>query len=283
MSASSANTPAGAATGKPREAAVRAQRSRGLEVLTRAGLICYGVVHLLVAWLAVQIAAGHASEEGDQSGAFQLLAKQPGGRVALFAVVLGMAAMTVWQALVALVGYRDEQGTRRVLERLGSAARSVVYGALAVSAATVALRGGSSSAGKQENATAGVLGMTGGRFLVALAGLVIVAVGVGLAVYGIRRDFEKRLLTERMSAGVRRACRVLGAVGYLAKGVAYTIVGVLLVLAAVRFDPNKARGLDAALRLLASQSYGPWLLGLVALGIAAFGVYCFSQARYRRV
>ena len=281
---------AGGAEGSAREAADagrqvadRARHSRTLTVTTRAGLACYGVVHLLLAWLAVQIAVGRAPAEGDQSGAFQVVARQPGGRALLLVMVLGLAAMAVWQALLAVVGYAEEDGWRKVAERLGSAARAVIYGCFAVSAAKVALAGGSSSAGKQENATAGVLGLPGGRVLVFVAALVILAVGVGLAVYGITSAFLKRLETGRMSAGTRRAARVLGLVGYLSKGVAYGIVGVLVGLAALRFDPDRARGLDAALRTVAAQPYGVVLLSLIALGFAAFGLYCFLQARYRKV
>jgi hypothetical protein len=86
-----------------------------------------------------------------------------------------------------------------------------------------------------------------------------------------------------MSISVRKATRRLGILGYTAKGSAYAIAGVLVVVAAVTSDAAKAGGLDSALKTLAGRSYGPWLLGLIALGFAAFGVYCFSQARYRKV
>ncbi len=279
----SASAGAGKAKAAGRGAAQRARNSRTLTVTTRAGLACYGVVHLLIAWLAVQIAVGRGGEEGDQSGAFHLLARQPGGRALLLVVVVGLAAMTVWQLLLAVVGYAEEDGWRKWAQRAGSVARAVVYGFLAVSAAKVAVAGGSSSAGKQENATAGVLGMTGGRFLVILAALVVCGLGVGLTVYGLTRAFEKKLDTGRMSAGTRRAARILGSVGYATKGVAYAIVGLLLFLAAVQYDPEKARGLDAALRTTAAKPYGGVLLALIALGFAAFGAYCFVQARHRKV
>jgi hypothetical protein len=271
------------AAGEARDAARSTEQSRTFQLATRAGLICYGLVHALVAWLALAIVFGHGAQESDQSGAFQLLARQPGGRALLWVVVVGLAAMTLWQVLTALVGYREEQGARKVAERLGSAARAVAYGFLAVSAGHTAVGGASSSADKQSSATAGVLGMTGGRALVTLAGLVVFGVGVGLAAYGATRKFRERLTMERMSRTTRRAAVALGAVGYLAKGVAYAIVGVLLVVAAVRFDPQRARGLDAALRTVAGTPYGGVLLGLIALGFAAFAAYCVVQARYRKV
>lgn len=86
-----------------------------------------------------------------------------------------------------------------------------------------------------------------------------------------------------MSPKTRQLARRLGMAGYVAKGVAYGIAGLLVIVAAVNYDPEKARGLDAALHTLREQSYGMFLLTLVALGIAAFGVYCFLQSRYRKV
>ncbi|GAA1814448.1 DUF1206 domain-containing protein [Luedemannella flava] len=261
----------------------QAANSRTLELLTRIGFTGYGVVHLVVAWLAVQIALGDPAEEGDQTGAFAALAEHTVGRVLLVVVAVGLAAMAVWQGLLAAVGHREETGAARVWERIGSGARAVVYAVLGVSAGRAAFGDGASSADKQEGAAAGVMGHPWGPWLVGLVGLGVVALGIGLGVYGVMKKFERRLKRGEMSATTRKAAIATGMTGYAAKGVAYGIVGVLLVAAAWTHDPDKSRGLDAALRTLAAQPYGGLLLGLVAAGIAAFGAYCFLQARYRDV
>ncbi|GAA1765362.1 DUF1206 domain-containing protein [Luedemannella helvata] len=261
----------------------QAANSRSLELLTRIGFIGYGVVHLVVAWLAVQIATGDPAREGDQTGAFAELAEHTAGRVLLVVTMVGLAAMAVWQGLLAVIGHREETGAARVWQRVGSAARAVVYAVLAVSAGRAAFGNPSSSAGKQEGAAAGVMGHAWGPWLVGLVGLGVAGLGIGLAVYGIARKFERRLKQGEMSATARKAATATGMTGYVAKGVAYGIVGVLLLQAAWTHDPDKSRGLDAALRTLAAQPYGGLLLGLVAAGIAAFGAYCFFQSRYRKV
>jgi hypothetical protein len=119
--------------------------------------------------------------------------------------------------------------------------------------------------------------------LITLAGLVVVAIGVGMMWYGAAKKFEKRLMIARMSGRTRTAAVRLGQTGYGAKGIAFSIVGVLIVEAASTHDPARSRGLDAALRVLLDQPYGPVLLILIAVGFAAFGLYCFLQARYRKV
>jgi Domain of Unknown Function (DUF1206) len=264
-------------------AAQQAAHSRPLEVLARFGFIGYGVTHALICWVALQIAWGRAGKEGDQSGAFQTLAGQPFGKILLFAVGVGLAAMAVWQALSAAVGHTDEQGRRRVVERVFSGARAVVYAALSWTAFRIVAGAGTSSAQKQQTTTAKLMSSTGGRWLVGIAGLVVIGIAVGMAVYGLLTKFERKLERLRMSPTTQRTVRTLGRVGYPAKGVAFAIVGVLLVVAAVTADPSRSRGLDSALRTLAAQPFGPWLLSVVALGFLAFGVFCFFQARYRKV
>jgi hypothetical protein len=266
-----------------RRTARRAARSNALETLTRIGFVGYGLLHLAVAWLAVQIALGHPTAEGDQAGAFRYLAEQPFGRFLLMVTIIGLGAMAAWQLLLAFIGHREERGFSRTAERVASAARTVVYAALAWTAYKVVVGTPTSNAEQTQRATAGIMARPAGLWLVALGGVAVVALGVGLIVYGARRKFEKRLMITRMSRSARRTAIRLGQVGYIAKGIAFGIVGVLLFQAATSHNPAKSRGLDAALRLLVSQPYGVFLLILVALGLAAFGVYCFFQARYRKV
>jgi hypothetical protein len=271
------------ATNDAQRTARRAAHSDALEVPTRIGFIGYGLLHLVVGWLAVQIAFGHTSQEGDQAGAFRLLAGQPFGRVLLIVVVAGLAAMTVWQLLLAAAGHRAERGFRRTVERLASLGRAVIYAALAWTAGRVVAGDSTSKAAQQQKATAGMMAHAGGRWLVGLAGLAVLILGVGFVVYGARGMFEKRLRIAEMSPAARRAARWLGRIGYVAKGVAFAIVGLLLADAALTDNPARSRGLDAALRTLAAQPYGVVLLTVVAIGFAAFGVYCLFQVRYRKM
>jgi type IV secretory pathway VirB2 component (pilin) len=140
-----------------------------------------------------------------------------------------------------------------------------------------------SSSGQQRAATAGLLAQPAGRWLVALAGVAVVALGIGLFWYGVKRKFERQLRLQQASMSTRQTVTRLGQVGYIAKGCAFTIAGVLLILAAVHKNAAQSTGLDGALRTLAAQPFGTLLLIVVAVGIAAFGVYCFFQAKYRKV
>ncbi len=269
------------AAGEAAGAADRAKDSKPVSWAAHAGYLGYGLLHVLIAWLAVQIAFGRSGTEGDQSGAFAVLSRSAAGKVLLTAVAVGLVAMTVWQALAAAVGHRLRHGRRRLLERIASGARAVVYAVLAWSAVRMVAGSGKSAAANQQHATAGALASPGGRILVIVVGVVVVALGIGFAVFGVSGRFLDNLNTDTMSARMRRAARWTGGLGYTIKGGAYAVVGVLLVTAAVRFDPNKSRGLDAALRTLAGKPFGWLLLLLIALGFLAFGGFCVVQARYR--
>jgi Domain of Unknown Function (DUF1206) len=272
-----------AATSHVRSSASRAANSKPLEYLARAGFVCYGVLHLLFAWVALQVAFGKSGEESDQSGALQKLASQPLGKTLVIIVVVGMVALAVWQAFEAAIGESGPQDKAAIAERVISGIRAIVYLWLAWIGIKVISGANASQAQSQQNTTSHLMGSTGGRWLVGLAGVVVIGVGVGLAWYGLTKKFQKHLNTQQMNPTVRKTTRRLGMAGYTAKGVAYGIVGVLVLIAAIKSDAAKSRGLDGALKTLAAQSYGTWLLALVAIGIAAFGVYCFSQARYRKV
>jgi hypothetical protein len=266
-----------------RATASRAKRSAWLERLTRVGLIGYGVTHLIVGWIALQLAFGKPAKEGDQGGAFKTLADQPVGKWLLGLVAIGLVAMMVWQALEAAVGHVEDRGKERTFERIGSVAKAIFYGYLAYKALTVLQGSATSSADQQQQKTSTMLDGTGGRWLVGLIGLAIVAVGIGLIWYGVTKRFEKNLRTGQMPQEVHTSARGLGIVGYAAKGTAYATLGILVLIAALTHDPAKSRGLDQALRTLADQPAGVGVLIGVALGIAAYGVYCLFQAKYRKI
>jgi Domain of Unknown Function (DUF1206) len=271
------------ATSHVKASASRAADSKPLEYLARGGFICYGVIHLLLAWLTLQVAFAHSGKEGDQTGALQSLAGNSFGKVLLVVIVIGMVSLAIWQAFQAAIGESGLQDKEAIAERVLSGVRAIIYLWLAWTALKAVTGANSSSAANSQNKSSSVMSSTGGRWLIGLIGLVVIGVGIALIYNGLSKRFERRLNTQQMKPSVRKSTRRLGQSGYTAKGVAYGIAGVLVVMAAVTYDPNKARGLDAALKTLAGHSYGIWLLALIAIGFAAFGVFCFSQAKYRKV
>ncbi|SNR55344.1 DUF1206 domain-containing protein [Blastococcus mobilis] len=274
------------AAGSAMGAARQAGESDGLEHLARVGLIAYGVVHLLVAWLALQLAWGGGSgESADQSGAMQTVAESPVGKPLLWIIAVGLIALAVWQAAEVLRwrhGWSASGKTRtKAVKKSGKAiTKAVIYAALAVLAIRFATGGGQSSSQQQQQTTAGVFGWPAGRWLVGVAGLVLIGVGAYHVYKGVTKRFLKEIDTAGSSPSATRLVTRLGQVGFPGKGLALAVVGGLLAYAAVTVDPSKARGLDGALHTILGLPFGQFLLTLVAVGIAAFGAYCFVRARY---
>jgi hypothetical protein len=230
-------------------------------------MVCFGVVHLVVAYLAVQIALGSGQQAADQRGALAEIGATSFGKVALWLLAVGL-----------FVGLQQARACYQA-DRLGRT--WVVVVGLGVSAIRLVTGSGSGGSGNQQQQefTARLLALPAGRVLVAVAAAIVLGVAIAAAAKGIKRSFLEDLNTGELPAGTRRWVERLGMFGYLAKAVVFALVAVLVGFAALSSDAGKAGGLDAALRTLAAQPFGPFLLVVVALGFAAFGVYCFAAAR----
>lgn len=247
----------------------------------RSGLIANGLLHLVIAWLALRVAFGR-SERADQTGALQTVAGQPFGRALLWLVVAGFGAVVIWRAHEAIWGYRHVRDSgRRTRKRLFSACQVVVFGVLAALASRVA--SGSSGGSGGQGATARLLSVPFGRVLIVVIGAGVLVTGAVMVVRGWQKAFTEDIDLPATNQLARTLTVRTGQLGTMAKGVAVMIIGVLVALAGLTSQPNRAEGLDAALKTLAGQPFGPVLLVVIAAGLASFGVYCFFDARYHRV
>ena len=266
----------------PKDGAEAAARSDSFEWLARAGFIARGLIYVIVGVLAVQLAAGVGGTTASQQGAMRAIAAQPFGRVLLIVVAIGLGGYALWRLTRALLGHGRE-GSDTNLERLAALGSGIVYSGLCAIAVEIALGAGSSGSSGAQKTTAGVFGWPAGTWLVGIAGAVLIGIALYQGYRGISRDFLEDSKTEQMSAAVKRWIKWIGTIGHLARMVVFGLIGTFLIKAAVDFNSNTAVGLDGALARLAHQSYGPLLLGLVAAGLVAFGLYSLSDARYRRI
>jgi hypothetical protein len=264
-----------------RSAADRVARTRQFEWLARAGLAARGVVYMVIGVLAVKLALGDGGKTTNQQGALKTIAQQPFGKVLLILVAIGLFGYALWRLVRAAVGHGLEQADD-TKERVDSAFSGFGYAALFVTAIGI-LIGSGSGGGDPGKATGGVLDWPGGQVLVAIAGIVIVGVGLQQGYKAIKKKFLDESKTEEMSDRVRAAFTGLGVFGYLARMVVFGLIGYFLFKAAIDYDPDKAVSLDGALAGLGQASNGPLLLGIVAAGLIGFGAYSFADARYRKV
>ena len=257
------------------EAARSVRDSKPVEVLARLGLASRGLVWLVLGLLAASLVRG-GDAQADQSGALKELVEAPFGKPLLVVLAVGFGGYAAWLLLEAAVAREED-----ALHRVRSGLKGLVYGALCVSTLQFLERG--SGGESATSRTADLMSRTGGRTAVGLVGLVLLGVGVYFVVKGVRRKHAECLEDYRVPRGLRRPAVLVGAVGYVGRGVTLGLIGAFLVKAAVQFDPKQATGLDAALQAVAAQPYGRILLGLTVIGVLAYALWSFFEAAFRDI
>jgi hypothetical protein len=272
-------------TGRAGAAGRRAADSRWLEWAARLGFVARGLIYVLIGLIALGIAFGRGGQ-ADQGGALGQIASRGFGVVVLWLLVVGFAGLALWRLSEVAFGATGPRG-HETAERLKSLARGIVYTFFCFTTLRFVLGTASSSSAdsdrQSETTTTRVMTNAGGRVLVGLVGLALVAVGLYLAREAWKREFLQRMDLSGVSSGTRSLVERLGVVGGLSRGAVFVVAGLFLTLAAVRFEPSRAEGLDGTLRSFSQTALGPFLLVLVALGLIAFGVFSVCEARWRRV
>jgi len=258
-----------------------------IERLARFGYAAKGVVYVLIGSLAAYGAfKGTGDSATDSRGALTQIVHQPYGRLMLGVVAAGLAGYALWRFVQALRDTEDKGTSWKGLAvRAGYACIGVVYAGLSFSAVRLIL-GGGAGAGSDEMTrgwTAVGLMFPLGRLLVALAGLGVIGFGLWQCYKAFTAKFRRKWKRHEMSEQARTLATRAGQVGLVARGVVFGIIGLFLLQAAWWASADEARGLSGALRALEQQPYGPFVLGAVALGLVAYGLYMFIEARYRRM
>jgi hypothetical protein len=270
---------AGNRTKQAGRSAARKADSPWVKVLGQLGVAAIGVVYLLLAWIAVQVAFGGSDQSADNSGALKDIAEKPFGKVLLAVMAVGLFFFAIWQFIEAAIGYQSKDGKEQVFKRVSAAAKGVFGAALGLQALKLVLGSGSSKSSSQKQAdwTGKLMDLPAGRVLVVIVGLGVIA----FSGYLIYKGVEKKFM-DKLEGGADPKVIKLGQAGWIARGVAFGVLGILVVVAGVKEQPEKSRGLDAALKTLAEQPFGKWILVAVALGLAAYGAFQLITARYRR-
>jgi len=262
----------------------RAGQSPWVERLGRAGLVAKGVLYAVVAILAVKVALGGREESPDRHGALHAISEQPFGQVLLVLLALGLAGYALWRLAQAVFDRDLEgEGAKGLAKRGTSLAKAALYAGLCALTVSTLFGDEQGGSGNEQQTTAGVFEWPAGRYLVYAAGLGFVGAALFNGYRAVTCKFEKKLKTSEMGDAEETAATGVGILGHLARMVVYGLIGIFLLRAAWDFDPKKARGLDGALLEVSQAPYGGLLLGAVAIGLFAYALYCFVEARYRKI
>ncbi|MBD1862450.1 MULTISPECIES: DUF1206 domain-containing protein [Trichocoleus] len=257
-----------------------------VEPLARFGYTAKGIVYGLVGILAAQAAFGSGGKTTDSRGALQTILDQPFGQFLLGLVAIGLLGYVLWSLVQATMD-TENHGTdaKGIAQRLGYVGTAIVYAGLALTAARLVLGSGGSGGGSSasQDWTARLLAQPFGQWLVGTIGAAIIGFGFYHFYKAYTAKFRRKLKLNEMSENEKTWATRMGRFGLAARGVVFAVIGFFLIQAARSSNASEVRGLGGALAALASQPYGPWLLGLVALGLVAYGIYNFVLARYRQM
>lgn len=263
--------------------AEQARDSTWFERGIRVGFVAYGLVHLVIAFLAVQLAVGDREGQVSTTGALAEIAQKPFGKTLLWVIGIGLFVLVLWRLVEVFFGEQGEGEDTDWGHRAGSLVKAGVYGFLGFSALQVATSddAGSQGGGGGSSMTGTVMGWPGGQWLVALAGLAIVGYGLFQLWTGFSDRYAEKLEAEGRSGETGTAYLLFGKIGYVGKGAALLLVGAIIAWAGATHDRKESTtGLDQALSSLLDEPFGPWLVGLIGIGLACYGLFCFARAKH---
>jgi hypothetical protein len=264
-------------------AAKEAAYSPTMEKLTRLGYGIKGLIYITMGLLAIQGALGKGKSPADQLGAIQTFSKLPFAQVLLWVVLIGLISYSLWGVIRAIMDpFHKGTDTEGLLTRGGYLVSAATYASFVVPTYRLISGGRSSSGSSQTHLVAQIMSMPMGRILVGVVGLAAIGAGLYQIYSGIQSKFEKQFKTYALSAEQYRLAIQIGRFGTIARGIVFAIVGFFFALAAYTANPGRAQGIDGALNYLEKQPYGLWLMGIVAAGLIAFGIYSLMTAAWFR-
>lgn len=248
-----------------------------MRALARGGYLATGIIHAIIGCIAFALVLSRRPGEADQIGALAAIAGAPLGMAALWLLALLLFALGAFHGAHGFALQAEPRMRRwgRRAAEWGQGIAFLVMGGIATSVAFGARPDPDESA---QDASRGLLSADGGPVLLALIGAGICAAGIVWIVMGVRRSFRQRMSLPDGGAG--HAIAAVGVFGFVAKGAALATVGALLLIAALRRDPDTAGGLDAAVERLRALPFGEAIVVAVGVGFVAYGVFCFLRARY---
>lgn len=255
-----------------------------IEVIARFGYASKGVVYFIVGLLAMPVAFGIGDTAAGTSDALQIIVTQPFGKFLLTVVAVGLTSYAGWRFIQAFLDPEHQSSNiKRLVPRLGYAISGISYASLAITAVKIIAGAGGDRSSWRQDWTALLLAQPFGQWLVGLAGAIVMGVGVAYACVAFTAKFRQRLQLTKMSDVHVKWAIGIGRFGVTARGVAFGVIGLLLIQSAVQSDPDEVQGLGGTLQTLAEERFGQGLLSVIALGLIAYAIHLLILARYRRI
>jgi len=274
-------------TGK--KAAHKAAFNPIVEIMARLGYASCGLIYFVMGLLTILFAFGNGGKTADQQGAIAMIGRQPEGRFLLWLVLIGLVCYSLWGLIrAALNPLHNGHDTKGAAERVGYLFSAIAY-ALLLLPTYALIAGGAQPAhngaqgAETQHYVAKLLTLPWGQWVVGIVGMLVILVGIYQIYQGIKPDFERQLHLVKLTPSQVKWVKRLGRFGIIARGIIFVLVGIFLIVAAYTANSSQAKGLDGALMSLMHQPYGHWLMGSIALGLIAMGIYSLFVSLFFRL
>ena len=265
--------------------AKKAEFSPLMEAVTRLGYGVRGLIYITMGLLAVQAALGKGGGLASQQDAIAAIGKQPAGLILLWVVLIGLVSYALWGVVRAVLDpLHKGHDLKGLLLRAGFLVSAFGYAILVLPTYRYITGGSQTANGSQtQKFFTSIMAMPWGRLAIGILGLAVLAGGLYQVYLGLKAGFDRQFQIYALTPDEVKLATDVGRFGTAARGVVLAIVGGLIGLAAYRANPGQPIGMDTALATLLHQPYGIWLLGIVAVGLVAFGVYSLLSAAWFRL
>jgi len=256
-----------------------------MEALTRLGYGVRGLIYITIGLLAVQVALGKGGALASPQGAITTMGKQPAGMILLWVVLAGIIAYALWGVVRAVFDPLGKgHDTKGLFARLGFLVSAFGYAIMVwPTYGYITGKSQTASGSQTQKFIASIMAMPLGRWAIGILGLAVLIGGLYQIYLGFKDGFDRQFRTYAMTVKEVKLATDVGRFGISARGVVFALVGVLIALAAYRANPSQPIGMDTALTTLLHQPYGIWMLGIIAVGLIAFGFYSILCALWLRL
>lgn len=257
--------------------------TRNMKPIARAGLTAKGVVYVLLGALSFMAAFGingKSSQNTSKSGVFDFIHDQPGGILLLWIIIAGLFCYVVWRMIQAFSDSEHKGDDTKGLAVRGRYLFSgLVYGSVAYSAIKMAVYHKKDNGDRSQEAAQEMLSQPMGQWLVGLAAVILLAVGIYQIYYGLSEKYKKHV-NKHVPSAAKSYLLTAGKLGYIARGIVWLLFSYLFLQAALSSNSKEAGDTSKAFGMLSNNDYGPYFLAIIGIGLILYGIFNFIRARY---
>lgn len=260
-----------------------AKERKAYKKFTRTGLAIKGIIYVLSGTLAIIAAAGPGGRTVGRMGVLRWLNELPAGPALLLLIGIGLLGYVVLRLMQAIKDTNHKgRSWKGLARRTGYLISGIVYLVFLIGSIYILFPKADVWQEEEVNYLNKILGLPAGNIAVAIAGVFSFGYGIFEIVRGGKGSYKHHLSLQQVKKSRRLLLNAVGAVGYVARGIVLGLIGFFVVRAAFEAYVDEVGFTSKALEFI-SAYLGPFVMGIIAAGLALYGIFMFVKARFYQV